>query len=348
MKGLLRIINERLMNNQRLCLATVVRRYGSAPREVGAKCLIGEEGILWGSVGGGSLEASVMREARGVTEGAVPMLLRFRLDNKDVAKEGMICGGNVDIFLEPILPNHAKLWRKVEEAVELSHTGLKLITAMEPERWSKGLPSKWLAGRGKILEGDEEATIIQILEHEPRIWEVASLFVLEGTRSGDLLVESLLRPNRLVIFGAGHIGRYVAHMGAMLDFDVLVYDDSPEFLDPSQFPPNARLLLGSFQEALSALELDEKDFVVIATRGHINDRVVLEQVLKREPYYVGMIGSQRKRDMIFQYLKEKGVGEERLKKVHSPIGLAIGAKTPQEIAVSIMAEIIKTRSGALA
>jgi len=235
-------------------LATVVSTRGSAPRKEGAKMLVQADGRIVGTVGGGTLEHQVCREARKLMGGKAPQLAHFELTNEDASKEGMLCGGIVDVFLEPIKA-----------------------------------------------------------------------------------------PPVLLIFGGGHISFTVARIGRMVDFRVVVIDDRPEFANAERFPDADETIADDISSAVQRLNINGSSYIVIVTREHKDDAQVLEWAAATRAAYVGMIGSRKKIQKIFSYLKTKGITQEQLDRVHSPIGLPIGAETPEEIAVSIMAEIIQVR-----
>jgi xanthine dehydrogenase accessory factor len=239
---------------RRAALATVISAKGSTPRETGSKMLIRTDGTILGSIGGGSLEAQVCKEAIKVMTENRSMLLRFDLTGKEVAEEGMICGGNMEVFVEPILP-------------------------------------------------------------EPC----------------------------LLIFGAGHISLFLAKMGKMVGFRVVVIDDRPEFANRERFPEADEVIAQDFPAAFPRLTTNRTSYIAIVTRGHLQDETVLEWAVRTDAAYIGMIGSRKKNQTVFSHLQAKGIPEKRLKEVHAPIGLNINAKTPEEIALSIIAEIVKAR-----
>jgi len=343
MKTLLDEIITAAGKGKTLCLSTIVRKLGSAPRGLGSKCLFDTDSILWGSVGGGALEEQVFRVAKEVIARGIPKILSFRLDNTDASKEGMICGGNVDVFLEPISPSHLPFWKLYKDLMEKGIKKFCVITFMDPTHWEKPDPPKVIF-EGSILSKALEGISLEWIQMRIPTHQKGSVSIIEDPQKGPLLVEEPLFPFRLVLFGAGHISRYVAHIARMLDFEVWVLDDRPEFLDSRYFPEGTQMLISSFEDSVSKVYIDERTFLVIVTRGHLGDRDVLRQALKTEACYVGMIGSKRKRDMIYETLKKEGVREELLKRVSCPIGLRIGAETPQEIAVSIMAEVIQKKA----
>jgi xanthine dehydrogenase accessory factor len=216
--------------------------------------LIRSDGTILGSIGGGSLEAQVCKEAIKVMGENRSTVLRFDLTGKEVAEEGMICGGNMEVFVEPILP-------------------------------------------------------------EPCLF----------------------------IFGGGHISLFLAKMGKMVGLKVVVIDDRPEFANPERFPEADEVIAQDVPLAFPRLSTNKASYIAIVTRGHLQDETVLEWAAKTDAAYIGMIGSRKKNQAVFSHLKARGIPEKRLKEVHAPIGLNINAKTPEEIAVSIVAEIIKAR-----
>lgn len=237
-------------------LATVVKVEGSTPREAGSKILINGNGTTIGSIGGGTLEATICREAMDVIRGCRAKMLHFDLTGDEAEGDTMVCGGEMDIFIEPILP-------------------------------------------------------------QPTLY----------------------------IFGAGHISISISKIAKMAGFRVVVIDDRAEFANSERFPEADEIYAEDFPMVFPKLKINDSSYIAIVTRGHQFDEKVLEWAVKTETRYIGMIGSKKKNEIIFSRLQSKGVSREMLEHVHAPIGLDISAETPQEIAVSIMAEIIKTRRG---
>lgn len=167
-----------------------------------------------------------------------------------------------------------------------------------------------------------------------------------GMQGGDLDVffDVIARPARLVIVGAGHIGVPLARLGSLLDFRVSVLDDRPEFATPERFP-YAETVVGAYSETLAALPMGRDSYVVLVTRGHVHDVACLEVMVSRSVAYVGMIGSRTRVRTVMRHLAEKGHPADRLREIHAPIGLDLGARTPAEIALSIMAQIVLVRRG---
>lgn len=179
---------------------------------------------------------------------------------------------------------------------------------------------------------------------------LAVQFLSEGrsgaaTVCGDVRVyiEAHLPDPVLLVIGAGHVGQMVAQLGAMAGFDVTVLDDRPQYANRDRFPMASRVLCGPFAAELAGLALGPQHYVVLMTRGHHHDRLCLEQLIGADLAYLGMIGSRTRVETIFAALEAEGVDRERLERVRAPIGLDIGARTPAEIAVSVVAELIAVR-----
>jgi xanthine dehydrogenase accessory factor len=207
------------------------------------------------------------------------------------------------------------------------------------------------ASHAVALMKDERQEIAVARLSELGAWEasLAGGIGAEGERRiGDarLLFEVSRPPLELIICGGGHVGQAVAKAGALLDFKITVIDDRPEFSSSEKFPdPDVRLITGDFTEALRALKITQASHLVIVTRGHRHDEICLREVIEKPARYIGMIGSRRRATTIREHMRREGVGAEHLRRVHSPIGLDIGAITPEEIALAILAEIVLSRRG---
>jgi xanthine dehydrogenase accessory factor len=298
-------------------LATVARVRGSTPVPAGTKMLVGAEGRLIGSVGGGCVEAEVIGAALDAQRRRAPTLLTHHL-NADLAGDlGLSCGGTVDIFVEPLVTEERYV-RVLESAAE-AESGL-VRTAIE-----------WSGGPVKTFEP---------LAAAARVGSAATL-----TRDGRFVEERLVLAPRVLVFGAGHVGAAIARAAAAAGFRVIVIDDRADYADRARFPESVDVLAGDVAEALQRYPLMAADAVVIATRGHRNDALILERVAASPAGYVGLLGSRRKKVVVTKGLRAAGVPARSLQRVRVPVGLAIGAVTPEEIAVSVVAELIAWRRG---
>lgn len=311
-------------------LATVIYRAGSAPRDVGAKMLVGEDGKCFGTVGGGRLEADACREAMNIMNKGEPKILNIRMDSNAVADDGMLCGGNVDILLEPILQKYTGVYKKVGEMLQKDARGI-VVTKFGSSVFSKTLIEEGLTITGDALPDKEIEELRNYLnEKKPYM-------------SGGMVIEPLQLLSVLYVFGAGHVSQFLAGIARVVDFHVVIIDDRKEFANRERFPDAAEIIADDFHNVFNRLDFTGKEYVTIVTRGHQYDADVLEEVLRRKTKYVGMIGSRRKVKIILDHMRKSGFDEETIASVHAPIGLSIHAETPQEIAVSIVAELITIR-----
>jgi len=312
------------------CLATIVKKIGAAPREEGAKMFIGDDGRFFGTVGGGCVEAEVWQEAKQCAKAQTANILHYRMDGRLVEDEGMICGGNVDIFLEPIHERYRSLYAEARALEKRGRNGL-MVT-----RFSGGSLSKSLVLEDGSVVGDGLGD--ELKASFQSYTEQAKPVIDNGT-----IIEPLVSYPFLYLFGAGHISQHVSKIAAMVDFNTVVIDDRPDFANRERFPEAQEIIVEDFRKVFQRLTFYGNEYVAIVTRGHKHDALVLEEVMRRPTRYVGMIGSKRKNRLILDHLKAKGFEDAALAAVHAPIGLGIRAETPQEIAVSIVAELIAVR-----
>ena len=327
-------------------LATIASHSGSTPRTAGSQMIITQDGRGIGTIGGGLLEAEAMARAAELMGAGKSALLSFDLSVETADTMDMICGGRARVLLDCIAPTDADLaifdqWHKILEAGQRG-TFLSIV-AGSPDK--AGRVGHCLAlGGGEIagpwpLAGSEKGKVLAATSGSS---EVLTLSVEGAT----VVAVPAGRACFAHLFGAGHVSRPTAHLAALVGFRVQVYDDRSEYANKERFPEAAGIgVLEDFNQALSGLTMGKDDYVVILTRGHIHDKTVLAQALATGAGYVGMIGSRKKRDAIYAALRNEGFTKEDIRRVHSPIGLSIGAETPEEIAVSIVSEMIAHRAG---
>ena len=319
-----------LKQGKRGALATIISRVGATPRDAGTKVFIGEDGKIYGTIGGGCMEAEVWQHTMTVIASGEPESLRYSLNGKTVEDERMICGGTVDIFLEPVTVKEKAVYDMILQCIS-DGTRAIIITKTRGNPFTKTL----------IVEDGHKTGNPPAPEFEKAF---ERLFHEPISLHNEFLVEPVITPPRLYIYGDGHISQYISKIAKMVDFHVTVIDDREHFANAERFPGADEIIVGEFQEVFKKARPPLSGYVVIVTRGHKHDAVVLKEVLKKTPRYVGMIGSKRKVKIIYDDLIDKGFKEGLLSTIHAPIGIDIGAETPQEIAVSIVAELIKARS----
>jgi xanthine dehydrogenase accessory factor len=322
--------------------ATVIMHSGSTPRAAGAKMVIDPEGNGYGTIGGGLLEAVAMQTARSVMQSGRSRILSFDLTGQDAAAMDMICGGRTQVLLDLVVrgPETSLFFEERCKALAAGRRrcfltilegvpdDIRAVTRcpLEPERPIPGL-SPTLEER--VREQAAHTPYLSVVAAEDRI----------------VVVEAIGAFHTVYLFGAGHVAVDTAHFAARVGFRVVVLDDRAEFANAGRFPDAHQIqVVSDFNRAFDGIEVDADAFVVIITRGHIHDQTVLAKALSTNAAYIGMIGSRRKRDAIYDALLAEGVSREDLQRVRSPIGLAIDAETPEEIAVSIVAEMIRERA----
>lgn len=239
---------------RRGAVATIVNVRGSIPSFKTAKMLVRDDGSIVGTIGGGCVEAEIWQAAREVMESEKPRTLTFNLNQDPKYDTGLVCGGTLDIFVEPVLP-----------------------------------------------------------------------------------------PASLYIFGAGHVSIHLYNIARSAGFEVSVVDDRETYANRERFPEAKAVIARDFDQALTELAPNESSYLVIVTRGHRDDMRVLRWAVQTQARYIGMIGSKRKTIAIFRELTKEGLSAELFDRVHAPVGLDIGAVTPEEIAVAITAELIAAR-----
>ncbi len=239
---------------RRGALATIYQVQGSIPSFEGSKILVRDDGSIVGTVGGGCVEAEVWSVAQEVMREEKPRRLHFNLNTQPEYDNGLICGGSLDIFIEPILATPT-----------------------------------------------------------------------------------------LYLFGGGHVSLYVSKIATIAGFDTVIIDDRQAFANQERFPEATAVHAGNWEDIFPRLKPNEFSYLVIATRGHKGDLICLRWAITTPARYIGMIGSKRKLIEFYQVLEKEGVPTEKLERVYSPVGLDIGALTPQEIAVAVAAEMIAFR-----
>jgi xanthine dehydrogenase accessory factor len=337
---------ELLERGESFILATIVSHHGSTPRTAGTRMIVAADGTITGTIGGGILEAKVMETAAGMVAGQRSVLLPFDLSQRDAAATmDMICGGTAEVLLDRINPD--KVTVEVFQAWRQAFAGTErccFLTVIRTEGDGFKDISYCLVKENSTLLGTfplSTSHLEAVTAHAPRLTHLG-VINFDGAK---VLIEPVLQAKTACLFGGGHVAQPTAHMAAIVGFRVIVSDDRAEFANPERFPDAHDIrVMERFDDAFSNLNVNKDTFIVIFTRGHVHDRTVLAQALATDAGYIGMIGSRRKRDIIFDALRKQGIPEVDIQRVHSPIGIDIGAETPQEIAVSIVAEMIRVRS----
>lgn len=346
-------LSELLEKNTLCVLATIVTQSGSSPRGPGTKMLMLEDGSFVGTIGGGKLEKKVLDVGKEVFSSLSPVMLLYRMQGEDVDANEMICGGNARIFVEPVLPGDRDIKRIIDEARALNKRGGSAIiaTVLDPGYWKKVPGTRMFikSENEKIgsLDGINRADeIIQLNMKEIVSKRVPQVMGLEGNDGNtiDVLIEPVISEPVVYIFGGGHVSKQIGPIADLVGFSVVVIDDREEFSMAENFPYAKEVMTCPFENVMERLPVNDSSYLVIVTRGHSHDKTVLEQALSTPAKYIGMIGSKRKVKITFDNLLAEGFTREELDRVYSPIGEEIGAETPEEIAVSVVAQLIRVRA----
>jgi len=345
MRELLEFIHSELEAGRPVACAVIVSASGSTPRGTGSRMAVASDGRSFGSVGGGIGEARVRRGAEAVHKNQADKRLQINLTGRDAAEDGMICGGSLDLLIEYICPDagNNEFYQALLDAWASGGGGGKgraLLTAFQEN-------GEDVLMLGRTLDPEQLPDVLpEALRDEVRLRSGKTrLPFVEKSGGFYLLVEPMRGGGTVVIAGAGHVGRATAALTATVGFHTLVLDDRSDFLVPERFPSACRLKsVEAFADCFKDLAVTADSLIVILTRGHAHDKTVLGQALKTPAGYIGMIGSRRKRDAIYERLRDEGFSRAAVDRVHCPIGLDIGADTPEELAVSIVGELIAHRA----
>lgn len=311
--------------------AVIVKAWGSTPREVGADMLVRQDGALRGTIGGGCGEAEIYELAVEMLSQGSDQGYLCHVDLTEDPEEGgdKVCGGRFDVMLHLLEPEpHAE---KVAAAQSILEGGGQLC-------WTTlacgGEPGFWKQGKTR-LPLELRLDVRQDPVRQPQWTE---------SPCGDRRFEEPMgQAMRLVIVGAGHIARPLCRLAAEVGYRVTVLDDREEYARPELFPDATEVVAADYAAELLRLAAHPDTSVVLVTRGHKHDQDCLRLMAGQPLAYLGMIGSQRRIDAVYAELVEEGYSAEALRAVHAPVGLEIGAYTPAEIAVSILAQMIKVR-----
>jgi len=345
MKEIVDLLLENLRNGRTFAYCRLVETRGSTPQKAGAMMLVYPDGSQAGTLGGGCVEAEVKRRALAVVESGKAEVAKFQLDNDYGWDDGLICGGRMQILIEPfrgdVQPEYFQLLAErvangegITEAIVFDgeSSGLSISSAYLLD--DAGHPLAALRTTSDNCDLPEVVSQnLRDLSQRPRAYAVQGVSFLP-----------ILPRCRLVIVGGGHVGKAVAEMAVDLEFDVWIVDDRAEYVSTDRFPRVQQRIAGKIGDVLPELEITADTYCLIITRGHNHDEEALFHLAERGASYVGMIGSRRKIKMIFDDLLNEGISQEALSRVYAPLGIDIGSQTVPEIAVSICAELVSHRN----
>ncbi len=343
-----------LEGGQDAALAVITNAIGSTPRGAGTKMIVAAGPVIHGTIGGGLGEEIIKGECLKALEIKKSFTRHIDLTGDITAGEGMICGGVMDVFVDyiskedehtlEILNRYVQSINYNEKPVLVTLTGIKGETPIPTGRKAIFLADEYLVGD----LGSADINSLAVSAAGSLGKSIKPLLVtspLDNARQVEFFIEPGILNPEVLILGGGHIALPLVSIASLLGFKVTVVDDRPEFANTVRFPEADRVVCDNFEAALGNLDIGPGTYAIIVTRGHQHDRDCLRKLIDRPAAYIGMIGSRRKIKAVMGQLTAEGVPHEKLAVVFSPIGLDIGAETPEEIAVSIMAEVINTYRG---
>jgi xanthine dehydrogenase accessory factor len=325
---------------KRVAMATLVGTRGTSPKREGAKMWVGEEGRILGSVTiGGCVDARVIADAETALATSQPRLLQIDLDNEDAWEMGLSCAGSLDVLIEPFdltTQNNTLVdtYRAVRSAVERGKT-VAIVTPL------KGGAQRLLVFEDENTDFDDEVRKVAF----DLIRKRKSATVSIGDPPVELFFEIHGPPPTLIVFGAGHVSMPLVSLAHDLGLKTIIVDGRPRFATRERFPEVDELLIGIPSEIAQTLSYNSSTFVVLTAHDYKYDLPVLKVVLPAGAAYIGLLGSKRRGKAIKEFLKDSGMDETLLDRLHVPTGLDIGADSAAEIALSILAEAVAIKSG---
>lgn len=326
MREMYRKIYSELASGSGVTVMSLYSSSGSTPRKEGAKMACFADGTTLGTVGGGAIEHNCISLAKDMNSGSTAFTKSYILRHDEKCDIGMVCGGDAKIYFQyfDATESNIALFEKICDVI-VKNTRAWLISDM-----STDLVGIYTNDGYEFITVDKDLT--------PFFKNKAMLC------DNRYYVEPLTQSGVVYVFGGGHVSQALVPLLTSTDFRVVVYEDNEKFAHKSLFSTADDVVNASFLKINENVDITKDDYVVILTRGHQSDNEVLSQVMSKHPQYLGVIGSKKKVRSMREYLIEQGFDENEIERIHSPIGIEIGAQTPSEIAVSITAQLINHRA----
>ncbi|MGD8540484.1 MAG: XdhC family protein [Candidatus Aminicenantes bacterium] len=357
MKNIFNRLLKEMKNTKPLALATIIETMGSSPQISGASAIFSTDGLVDGTLGGGILEARAEEEAIAALKDQESRLMPFSLDGAITSEEEAICGGEVTILIDTQTRDSEDTLDKMKSSIDSRQPGVLATTIDLFPKNRVILSRKWIEKSEIFGDGAaaKESPHYEQIKNSFRSGRPLLLEIQEEQEKGEkqealsqktlLFLEPLYPQSHLVIAGAGHIGKALAHLGNRLDFEVTVVDDRADFANPENIPEADHCVVSDIGRAIREIPKSLDTFIVIVTRGHSHDSDALRECISSNAGYIGMIGSERKIALMREkFLDEGWATEEQFDRVFAPIGLEIQSKTVEEIAVSIAAQLVLVRN----
>jgi len=332
-------------------LATVTRTQGSTPQKPGSSALFCKGGLLSGTVGGGIVEGKVTKIAMDALLSKESGYFQFNLNNDISNAQEAICGGQISVLVDANIHNYLPVLEQVKKSLAQKTPGV-LITMVTGFKEETVLINRyWMSKDYKpqipvdFLDKIEPVVMSLLSGADSSDYRELELSIPGEEPSSLFFLEPIFPPPELIIAGAGHIGKVLAHLGTMLDFVVTVIDDREEYANIENIPDADHIIVKNIGEAIQELKKGPNTFVVIVTRGHKDDAEALKQCIGYDLAYTGMIGSKNKiATMRLKFIENGWATINQWDAIHAPVGLDIKSQTVEEIAVSIAAQLVLVRN----
>ncbi|MHB8625000.1 MAG: XdhC family protein [Aggregatilineales bacterium] len=339
MHDILETVEKWLNEGKPIALATVAATWGSSPRQAGAKMAVAPEMMMVGSVSGGCVESAVLNEALDSLKDGKPRLLNYGVSDDSAWEVGLACGGKISVYVEPL--DHA--WWKVAAESARNNRAAVTVSVIEGEFAGRKLfyDAKHELAYGYMELGRTKEALIQAAENAVYHQRKTTRATVAGF---DVLID-VHRPNpRLVIIGGAHVAQALCRLAQTLGYEVIVIDPRSAFATTERFPAVKMISHQYPDKALSTLDLDSETYIAVLTHDPKIDDPALRTALPSSAPYIGVMSSKRSHALRIERLTKAGVDPKLIERIHTPIGLDIGAQSPEEIALSIMAEIVAVRN----
>ena len=329
-------------------LVTIVSAEGFVPVSATSKLLVTSTGTLMGQSGSDILDADIRAEAQRVLAQGPHSPRQFCMLDKEAVASGWYRAWTVELLIEPLQEQGPEILRALVALEDTGHRGTLVTILTEHPQYPAGQRKLLVCDDGTMVGGLSEGRLEALVKHRGQEVLLGEQSIVEHYHAEDgstlrLLLEPILPTPMLSVFGGGHIVSPLVRAAALAGFRVRIIDDDPAFVNQERFPDADATIVMAFQYVGEVFDFGQDDYVVLMTRGHAHDHTILEQIYDCPARYLGMLGSKPRIAKIWQYLEAKGIAREWLDRVHAPIGLNIHARSPEEIGISISAELIQVR-----
>jgi xanthine dehydrogenase accessory factor len=350
MEQVFRAASDEMTAGNAMVVATVVKTSGSTPQKPGAKLLVRADGSGVGTLGGGCVEGDIWFASSQLLKNGGPAEMRdYELNEDLAAQDGLVCGGTMYFLLDPIRePAEADVFNGEVIAAYEGGAPVAVASLMKvPEGSELEVGTKLLIRENGSTSGSlgDEKLDANAMNEARRLMAMGKNDYITAESGAEYFIEAYTTPPTLVVAGGGHVSKALSNIATTLGFRIFIIDDREEFSNADRFPEAEQTVVSDYGSAFEKLPIGTNSFIVIATRGHRYDASATAAAMRTPASYVGLLGSKRKTILIYEELFAEGFTMEEVQSVRSPIGLNISARTPEEIALSIMSEIVGFRLG---